>query len=244
MFPLRAWPPGALLRWSLVGIVVSIASLCIVAIEASGALGEQRLSGDGYLGAFVQTVSQRVSDLEQVFPFILLFNGPLVFAAFCAGLAAHKSGFLAPGNPLFARLWRVRYLLLATGIAANLPFALVVAEKLADPLSALAGFASLALAAPLLSTAYIVFVTGWAAPRGASSLTIAGQMSLSAYVLEGIIAGFVFNGYGLALSGQLGLAAVTGIAVGVFIATELACRVWHYALGIGPLERLLRAVAR
>lgn len=244
LFLLRDRATDSLLRWSIAGIIVGMASLCIVAIEASATLGQPGLSGAGYLGSFAQSISQRVSDLGYVFPFILLFNGPLVLAAFCAGLAAQKSGFLIPGNALFGRLWQVRYLLLATGVAANLPFALVVADQINGPLSALGGFASLALAAPLLSLTYIVFVAGWAVPRGESALTIAGQMSLTAYVLEGVLAGFVFNGYGLALYGQLGMAAITGVAISVFIVTELACRSWQYIFGVGPLERILRVVAQ
>ncbi len=220
-----------------------MASLSVVAVEANATLAQPGLSGAGYLGTFAEGVSQRIVDLGDVFPFILLFNGPLVFAAFCAGLAAQKADFLGSGNALFTQFWRARFALLAVGVAANMPYALVVAEQITNPLFALAGFVSLALAAPILSMAYIVFVTGWAAPRGASALTSAGQMSLTAYVLEGVIAGLIFNGYGLALFGQLGMAAVTAIAIAVFVATELACYLWQRTLGLGPLERLLRKIA-
>jgi uncharacterized protein len=234
---------SGLLRWSLVGLAAGIISLVILGIVIGEAGAPPPGSGIGYLGSFAQVVQQRATDLATTFPFIVMFNGPLVFAAFCAGLAAQRSGFLVPGNAVFARLWRARSGLLALGVAANIPFALLGAGLVSNSLAALAAFASLALAAPLLSVAYVTWVAGWAQARGESALTAAGKLSLTAYVFEGILAGLVFHGYGLGLFGQLDMAAVTATAVLIFLATEAACFAWQKAFGQGPLERVLRAIA-
>lgn len=128
-------------------------------------------------------------------------------------------------------------------MAGNIPFALASSNTIAEPVTALVSFASLALAAPLLSMAYIVIVADWASARPSGALSNAGAMSLTAYVLEGVLAGLIFNGYGLAQYGAHGAATVFAIACAVFLATELICTLWRRAFGQGPLERLLRTIA-
>jgi uncharacterized protein len=243
LFGVRRADPATLMRWGGFGILCGMLSLALLAVIIGSGDVSVPSQGPGYLGGFVDALVQRVSDLATAFPFIAMFNGPLVFAAFCAGMAAHRTGFLTPGNGLFDRLRKRRRLLLFAGIVANLPFALVTTGFTTDDLAALAGFVSLALAAPLLSLAYIVIVAGWAERRGAGALSSAGQMSLTAYVLEGVLAGFVFNGYGLDLYGQFGMAMVTGIAIAVFLMTDLIALLWKRWFGQGPLERLLRKIA-
>jgi uncharacterized protein len=243
LFAVRRSDVTGLMRWSLAGIAAGIVSLATLGILIGELAHPNAGSAAAYLGNFAQVLQQRVTDLATAFPFIVMFNGPLVFAAFCAGLAAQRSGFLAPGNALFARLWRVRAGLLCVGVAANVPYALTSAGLIAGNIGALAAFSSLALAAPLLTVAYVTFVAGWAQARGEGALTAAGKMSLTAYVFEGVLAGFVFHGYGLALFGQLGMGAVTAIAILIFLATETACQAWSRAFGQGPLERLLRVIA-
>jgi uncharacterized protein len=243
LFAVRRTGIAGLMRWSLAGVVAGVLSLAILGVLI-GDLAEPAAGyGTGYLGSFGQVVQQRATDLGTAFPFILMFNGPLVFAAFCVGLAAQRSALLAPGNPLFERLWRARADLLCIGVVANIPYALMGVGLIADDRAALVAFASLAIAAPLLSVAYVTLIAGWAQTRGEGALTAAGKMSLTAYIFEGVLAGLVFHGYGIALFGQLGMAAVTAIAIVIFFTTEAACLAWSRAFGQGPLERLLRVIA-
>jgi uncharacterized protein len=242
LFAVRARDPAGLLKLAAVGLIVAMLVLIVLAVILGDVTDDlNQVAGPGYLGNWMDSVGARLTELPYEFLFILMFNGPMVFAAFCAGLAASRTGFLAKGNAPFAQLYRYRWVILMVGVAANLPFALTGMNAGAEnPLVTLIGFASLAFAAPMLSLAYLLFVAGWAADRPASSLTAAGQMSLTAYVGEGVVAGFVFNGYGLGLYGQLGTAAVTAIALGVYVTVELLCALWMRAAGQGPLERLLR----
>jgi uncharacterized protein len=242
LFAVRARDPAGLLRLAAVSLVVAMLVLILLAvIVGDGKEAVTTIAGPGYLGVWIDSLSARLHELPAAFFFILMFNGPMVFAAFCAGLAASRTGFLTLGNPRFAQLHRYRWVFLTVGLIANLPFALTGMNAGADnPLVTVVGFASLAFAAPILSLAYLLFVASWTAGRPASSLTSAGQMSLTAYVGEGIVAGFIFNGYGLGLYGQLGTAAVAAIALGVYIVVELLCALWARFGGQGPLERLLR----
>jgi uncharacterized protein len=236
LFAVRSRSPSTLVRlagWSLLLAVLIGDDASTVPIGPSG-----------YLGDFGASVGQRISDIGLAFPFILMFNGPMVFAAFCCGLAAAHSDFLSVNHPLFARLSKHRWFLLTGGILANAPFALVSGGGVTEPVWSIFGFASLAVAAPLLSVAYLVFVIGWATRSGASGWTSAGRMSLTAYVAEGVLAGIVFNGYGLGLFGTLGSAVVTAIAIGIFLAVEICCTIWQRYLGQGPLERMLRWMSK
>ncbi len=242
LYLLRGADDRQLLRYALAGVAAGLASLALIAVVAGEATSLPIVSNPGYLGNFVDAVQARLFDLRYAFPFIVTFNGPLVFAAFCAGLVAARTGFLHRDHSLLVRLTAMRYRLLAAGALANLPFAAVATGMVAHPVAALASVVSLALAAPLLSLAYILIVARWADARDRSAWTAAGRMSLTGYVLEGVLGGLVFNGYGLGWFGQLGTAMVTLVAVGVFVAVEVLCALWARFAGTGPLERLLRAI--
>jgi uncharacterized protein len=242
VWPMRQWPARALMRAASSGLMIASLVLGLLGVLIANT-PPPPLVEPGYLGTWANTLRTRLAELPSTFVFILMFNGPMVFAAFCAGLAAQRSGFLATGNALFLRLHRHRWAWLIGGIALNLPFALLgIVGANANALVALIALASLAFAAPVLSLGYLLFVAGWVAKRAAPSVTAAGRMSLTAYVLEGIFAGLVFNGYGLGLYGQLGSAAVLGVAVAVYLGTEIICAGWTRWRGQGPLERLLRKV--
>ena len=104
---------------------------------------------------------------------------------------------------------------------------------LGDGAPALLAFSSLAIG-------YLIGVVELVRRRGAArSLTAAGRMSLTAYVAEGMLAGVLFNGYGLGLYGEVGdLARLT---LAIYAAVHGLCLLWSRTLGQGPLERLLRA---
>ena len=179
--------------------------------------------------------------------FILLFNGPIAFAAFCAGLAAAKSGFFERGNVVYLAL-RGRLLLLlllAVGLPLNAAYALSVSGLLGDGPSAALAFAGLSVGGPCLAAVYLVGAIeasrrGWF--QGATAA--AGRMSLTAYVTEGVLAGVVFNGYGLSLYGQVGLFGCFGIAVAIYAVTHTFAALWLRAFSHGPLEALLKAITR
>jgi uncharacterized protein len=134
---------------------------------------------------------------------------------------------------------------LILGIPLNLAYAsamngLIPAEH---ELLSLAGFVGIVLAAPMMSAVYLhlllVLNDRFTLP---AILVTAGQNSLSAYVLQGIIAGFVFGGYGLKLFGQISLADL--IPVGLLIAAVaiLVVGVVASKTGRGSLEAVLRRV--
>lgn len=102
------------------------------------------------------------------------------------------------------------------------------------------------LTAPALSAAYASGLLLWfTTPRGArfaARLAPAGRMALTNYLTQSLVMALVFTGYGAALYGRTGAAAVLGgasIFYGCQLAASAALMRRHR---FGPVERLLRAV--
>lgn len=232
----------------LLGVMVGSLVLGVVSLALLGAILPEHLASmppppatGGYRGSLADSIQQRMGEWPSAFVFILLFNGPVTFAAFTAGLLAARLRVLEPGSPIHARFDRALPWFLSVGLALNGVYAAAMAGLLGEGLGALAGFALLALAAPTLSIAYLLLIIR-AARRWQAADVIArpGRMSLTCYVLEGVLAGLVFNGYGLGLYGTVGAMGCLLIAFGVAAVTHLAATAWLRAFQDGPLEAILR----
>jgi uncharacterized protein len=244
---LRDAAPRTLMMIASVALVIAFGALLLLAVSLSDPPSPlpASMSQSGYRGSFVDSVKQRVSDWPFAFGFIALFNGPMAFAAFCAGLAAAKVGFFDAGNAMFAALRDRLPLLLGAGLGLSMIYALSVGGALGTGLAAGFAFASLSVSGPLLGCAYLVIAVELARKGYFQSATVAaGRMSLTAYVLEGVLAGVIFNGYGLGLYGSVGAAACLLIAVLIYAATHLFAVFWLRHHDNGPLETLLRAITR
>jgi uncharacterized protein len=247
LLPLRNAPPARLMRIALAALAVAALGLLALALSL-GQIAEAvaaPTTGPGYAGGFWDGVRQRLSDWPTAFAFILLFNGPVSFAAFCAGLAAWKVGFFEARNPIYARLRKAWPILLGLGLALNIAYAMASSGFLGETLTAAAVFSGLAVGGPVLAAVYLIgFVELARRVRPTPETLAVGRMSLTAYVFEGILAGLVFNGYGLGLYGSLGAVACLAVAAAIYAATHLFAALWSRALGEGPLERLLRLITR
>lgn len=240
LWPLRHLTPRQLVRMAIASAVIGAIVLAALALALSQPLTESTATIPGFLGTFTDATAARFTEWRLAFPFILLFNGPLAFGAFALGLSAARTGFLQPGHPTYLALRAFARRWWPAAIALNLPYVLSQTGALGDGLWALAGFASLALAAPALSLCYVIAVieasrAGWFG----DGATAAGRLSLSAYIGEGLLAGLIFNGYGLALYGQLGQATLFAVAVAIYLIIHLTAIQWTRSLGQGPMERIL-----
>ena len=74
--------------------------------------------------------------------------------------------------------------------------------------------------------------------RLAGGLRYPGRMSLTAYVLQSIVGGFVFYGYGLALGPQVRHTISLGIGIVLWIGLFYFFKWWVNKYGQGPLEKL------
>ncbi|AWV06010.1 DUF418 domain-containing protein [Marilutibacter maris] len=248
-WPLRDLPPGRLLAIAAAMLPLALAMTIALGVSLpDGSPPEATSAGPGLGGDFADTVRARLADWPATFAFLLAFQGPLAFAAYAAGLAAAKSGWLErQAGPDGA--WRqpqpLLPWLLAIGLPLNLAYAAVAGGWFddADPMLQLLGFAAIVPGAPVLSAAYLLLAIrlsgGLRLPRWWRQ---AGRNSLSSYVLQGVLAGLVFGGYGLGLFGELGHARL--LAVGLLVALAAVTAVGAIAdrVGRGPLEAVLRRI--
>jgi uncharacterized protein len=174
----------------------------------------------------------------------VLYNGAMSYAAICLGILASRERFFEKGSPAFGRLQKRAPLLWCVGIAFNLPNGIFCAldmesSKAVDVLV----MGLVGIGAPWLTAAYVVTITNWTRRRaGGGFLAAAGKMSLTAYVLEGILAGWIFFEYGLGWNMELGAAGTFACALGIFGVTKLLCMAWLRFHKQGPLEWLWRRV--
>ena len=69
-----------------------------------------------------------------------------------------------------------------------------------------------------------------------------GRMAFTNYVMQSLVFGWIFFGYGLGLFGRLGAAPALTIGVGVFAAQMLLSAWWLARFRFGPLEWLWRTL--
>ncbi|MGW6636801.1 DUF418 domain-containing protein [Streptomyces cyaneofuscatus] len=177
----------------------------------------------------------------------LLMMGGMVVAAFLAGFVAGRRRLLA-GTGTSERTARLRRVCLR-GLAVGLPGGVLVAAGTVGPLGArweIPAFILGMLTAPALSAAYASGLLLWfTTPRGAhlaARLAPAGRMALTNYLAQSVVMALVFTGYGAALYGRVGAAAVLGGTL-LFYGFQLAASAWLMSRHrLGPVERLLRAV--
>ena len=202
------------------------------------------VAASSYLGTFPDTVEQRVTEWPYALGFILLFNGPAALGAFCVGLAAAKSGFFERGAPSYLAVKRRTPLLLAGAIVFNGGYALAIDGQLGDGVVSLLFFCGLAIGGPCLATLYLLTTVELVRRGLLAGFAPAGRMSLTAYIAEGVLAGLLFNGYGLAYYAQLDPLKCLGIAVGIYAIVHVLCSLWLKWRRQGPLEWVLRIVTK
>lgn len=247
LLALRAATPRTLMLIAACLVVTGIVTLLLLAVViGDGANAAQTAaSANGYLGGFSAATRQRLEDWPLAFMFIAMFNGPLALAAFCAGSAAAKIGFFDAGNATYAALKRQLPNLIGVGLLLNFAYAASVSGLLGQSIGAAIAFSLLAIGGPVFSAAYLVMIVDMSRRLALPDKALAaGRMSLTAYVLEGIIAGLIFNGYGLALYGKVGAFGCLVIAVAIYMATLAASAAWLARFRDGPLEVLLRSITR
>ncbi len=197
-----------------------------------------------YQGTFAEATAQRVRDLALLALLTPLFAWPVALAMFAMGLAAGRAGLLNDSARLPEIVGLRGRTIVALAVSGNVLYALFADSTAWWPLTAIA-LGALPLSGPLLAYIYVRLLWSWVERSPGHwlvrALQAAGRMSLSNYLLQGVACSLIFGGYGLGLHGELGPAALFGIAVALY-STQLALSaLWLRRLNIGPMEWLLRA---
>lgn len=238
LWPLRNVVPDRLLKLSLWMILLSFVSLAVLGLLLGSGLSLP--SANALSGGFVDATLARLTAWMPTFAFLMLFQGPLAFAAFLCGLAAAKSDFFSSGSRGRSRLARAFPWLLGVGLVGNLLMALAPPE---DEILAFFSLLGTSVAAPVLSAAWLhVLLVAGDRIHLPEILIRSGQNSLTAYILQGVLAGFVFGGYGLGLFDRLGQAALLVAAPLIALCAMLLAGLIARSSGRAPFEAFLRRI--
>jgi len=252
LWAVRDWPDARLLALASLCVLAAAAAFALMAWGGSGgpetaaAAAEAAAARRAYLGSFAEALAQRLHDLPFGMLIVFLFNWPLAFAAFCAGLVAGRRGLLDDPARLVAALPPVP-LLAAGAVIGNLANA--VAYRLPGGWVSASAGALLAVGSPCLAALYaLALARAWRGPRARARmeawLVPGGRMSLSNYLGQSVAANAVVAGWGLGLYGSLGPAALLLLALAIAAAGLAASSLWLRRFRTGPAEWLLRACVR
>ena len=257
----RRWSPRQLVGLTVASTVVAAFAYALIAwpIAADPALAaakaELAIGADrAFSGSFLEAAGQRLRDLPSVFPFLVLYNGPLALAMFALGLAAGKVELFSDLDRWWPRMRRALPWALGVGGVGNLAYAMTsaapgVVESLwggpVPPWVSAVSMASVAVAGPALMVAGVVGIV--AAERAGRlewmlrPLRAAGRLSLTNYLGESLLAGAVFGGWGLGLYGEVGLAECLLLTPVLFGILVVFSSLWLRVFRNGPAEWVLRS---
>ncbi len=203
-----------------------------------------------YRAGFWEAVRFRLwEDLWVGQPFILVFNGPAALSMFLAGLALAKAGRF-PGVAGRRASTAMAWLLLAVGITVTVVSLCYFGVDYQAPVEGAPVPVFLAalvrsFAAPLIAAGYGLLIIGaadrWPEAWAIKLMAVAGQMTLTGYLLHSVLLSFVFGGWGLALYGRVSPVDCLMIGVATYSMLILLFVMWRRWFRYGPDEWLLRS---
>ena len=208
-------------------------------------LSEAQLAYTAYTGSFSSVIMQHLNELKVMWLILLLIQAPCALAMFLLGFLAGKHQFLAQPDQYRPYLKPA----ITAGLFIGLPASFITA--LTALLAAGTHWEMLGLAlslatAPLLTFGIIaIMLKFFSTERGLfwrDALAPAGRMALSNYLLQSLICGFIFYGYGLGLIDQTSAFINVLIGLAIFAFQLVFSRWWMKHYYYGPLEWLLRAL--
>lgn len=206
------------------------------------------LSSNPALTAFhagpLSTLAYHVEQLVPTQLFLWLIQGPSALAMFLLGYAAGRRQWLVEPcgfSPYEQRLLKIA---LPLGLTGALFYGLVAVLAPGSGLELLA-FGVGELTAPLLAAAYAVLMLRWFRTPGGQRLSARlapmGRMSLSNYILQSVMLGLLFSGYGLRLMNELPSLVIVLLVALIFALQLWISAHWMRRHQYGPMEWLLRS---
>lgn len=194
-------------------------------------------------GSFTDVLRFRLQETRAILP-LLLYISPRTLALFLAGMLVWRTG-------IFRRPELHKRMLVGVAIVgASIGFVLTFLDEMGPGLASrpLAHWVSLAipLGPVFLSFGYASIVLMlFAFSRARQLLGIfapLGRMAFTNYILQSLIFGWVFYGYGLGYFGRLGAAQAFLFGLVVYVTQVLASKWWLGRYRFGPIEWLWRTL--
>ena len=190
-------------------------------------------------GGFAEVLAFRIRELPGFLP-LHLFIFPRTVALMLIGAAIWRAGLFQAGS------WASRHLPMAAAIGVGcgatltaihafnlLPFGWqgqLSLERLSTVLLAL-GYGAVIIWASEKARAR--WLLAWAAPLG--------RVAFTNYVMQSVVFGWLFYGYGLGLFAKVGVATALAIGISVYVAQAVISAHWLRWYRFGPLEWLWRS---
>lgn len=238
-------------RWAI-GLVVVACALWMVLGLLQGLGGEwvgtAHGEGQAKLAAFsagaLQTLQFHSWEVWATVPALWLLQGPSALAMFLFGYAAGRQQWLASPQAWDPRARRLLLITAPLGLLGALVYALTAAYKPGGGLETFA-FGLGQLTAPLLTAAYCLLMLALfnttAGARLCARLAPLGKMALSNYLMQSMLLGLLFTGYGAGWINQVEPWLLLPMAAAIFILQMWLSTHWLRRHPYGPFEWLLRA---
>ena len=200
-------------------------------------------------GSFLEAIPARLELWIYSISSGVFLQGGMAFAAFLLGLRLARNNFLS--SPIDVKK---NSKLIKTGFLLGAPIQIIAAlvlvrnDQSAEPSEAIYLLALLTsfIAAPLLSMGYVGLIRKLVEekPHLVSWMKPAGQMSLTVYISQSVIASVIFGPWGFGLFQDLQTWQVILLALGIWLLLAYLASFWLKRYNQGPLEKLVNSLTR
>ena len=200
-------------------------------------------------GSFIDAIPARLELWVYSISSGVFLQGGLAFAAFLLGLRMARINFLSSPIDVEKNSKLIKFgFLLGAPIQIIAALVLVRNEQSAEPSEATYLLALLIsfIAAPLLSMFYIGLIRKVVEekPHLVSWMKPAGQMSLTIYISQSVMASVIFGPWGFGLFQDLQTWQVILLACGIWLLLVYLASFWLKKHSQGPLEKLVNSLTR
>ena len=200
-------------------------------------------------GSFIDAIPARLELWVYSISSGVFLQGGLAFAAFLLGLRMARINFLSSPIDVAKNSKLIKFgFLLGAPIQIIAALVLVRNEQSAEPSEATYLLALLIsfIAAPLLSMFYIGLIRKVVEekPHLVSWMKPAGQMSLTIYISQSVMASVIFGPWGFGLFQDLQTWQVILLACGIWLLLVYLASFWLKKHSQGPLEKLVNSLTR
>ena len=200
-------------------------------------------------GSFIDAIPARLELWVYSISSGVFLQGGLAFAAFLLGLRMARINFLSSPIDVAKNSKLIKFgFLLGAPIQIIAALVLVRNEQSAEPSEATYLLALLIsfIAAPLLSMFYIGLIRKVVEekPHLVSWMKPAGQMSLTIYISQSVMASVIFGPWGFGLFQDLQTWQVILLACGIWLLLVYLASFWLKKHSQGPLEKLVNSLTK
>ena len=200
-------------------------------------------------GSFIDAIPARLELWVYSISSGVFLQGGLAFAAFLLGLRMARINFLSSPIDVEKNSKLIKFgFLLGAPIQIIAALVLVRNEQSAEPSEATYLLALLIsfIAAPLLSMFYIGLIRKVVEekPHLVSWMKPAGQMSLTIYISQSVMASVIFGPWGFGLFQDLQTWQVVLLACGIWLLLVYLASFWLKKHSQGPLEKLVNSLTK